>query len=250
MAISYHGGKQRLGKKIADIIHEKSIDIENNYDFKIKGYCEPFSGMMGVYQHIPSLFSDRKMKYKAGDISKSVIMMWQSVKKGWKPPLSCTKNKYELLKYNNKSSAEKGFIGHALGFGGIYFGSYKDSYGTSADLRKYADKVKKISDELIDVTFSAGNYTQFSNLKGYVIYCDPPYINGSNKYFNDDNINPKFDHESFYKWCEKMSKDNIIFLSEYKAPTDFTLVWSDKIKSNGSYRGYKIDKKEKLFVLF
>ena len=50
---SYHGGKQKIGKKIANIIYEESILIEEETGFKIKGYCEPFCGMLGVYQHIP-----------------------------------------------------------------------------------------------------------------------------------------------------------------------------------------------------
>lgn len=44
----YNGGKQRIGKKLADIIYDESLDIEYEYDFTIKGYCEPFCGMLGV----------------------------------------------------------------------------------------------------------------------------------------------------------------------------------------------------------
>ena len=45
----YNGGKQRIGKRLSSIIAEESLDIEDEYDFTIKGYCEPFCGMLGVF---------------------------------------------------------------------------------------------------------------------------------------------------------------------------------------------------------
>lgn len=41
---AYHGGKQRIGKEIATVIADMTQDVT------IKGYCEPFCGMLGVYQ--------------------------------------------------------------------------------------------------------------------------------------------------------------------------------------------------------
>ena len=80
---SYHGGKKRIGKEISGIIVDESINISEDEGWKIKGYCEPFCGMLGVYQHIPKLFEEEglKLKYKAGDTNKSVIMMWNEAKK-------------------------------------------------------------------------------------------------------------------------------------------------------------------------
>ena len=71
---SYHGGKQRIGKQIADIIVNESLDIADDENITIKGYCEPFCGMLGVYQHI---IYDEYIKKLAGDTNKSVIMMWK-----------------------------------------------------------------------------------------------------------------------------------------------------------------------------
>lgn len=53
---AYHGGKQRLGKKLAEIIVDTSLDIVEDENWEIKGYCEPFCGMLGVYRHIPDFF--------------------------------------------------------------------------------------------------------------------------------------------------------------------------------------------------
>ena len=81
----YHGGKQRIGKEIANTIFDISTDIEDETEFTIRGYCEPFCGMLGVYQHIPELFDDDDfppLKYKAGDMNESVIKMWKAVQEG------------------------------------------------------------------------------------------------------------------------------------------------------------------------
>ena len=52
------------------------------------------------------------------------------------------------------------------------------------------------------------------------------------------------DHEKFWEWCRYMAKNNILFISEYKAPRDFELIWS--IKSQTTAHSMT----EKLFVLF
>lgn len=57
-------------------------------------------------------------------------------------------------------------------------------------------------------------------MKDAVIYCDPPYL-GTTKYSTKD-----IDHNAFWDWCRKMSKDNYVFVSEYSAPNDFECVWS------------------------
>jgi hypothetical protein len=66
--------------------------------------------MLGVFQHIPELFENHKPKltYKAGDINKSVILMWKAIQRGWKPPTKITKERFDELKYDTRSSAEKG----------------------------------------------------------------------------------------------------------------------------------------------
>jgi DNA adenine methylase len=223
---SYHGGKQRIGKKIAEIIYDKSIDIIENENFEIKGYCEPFCGMLGVYRHIHELFKDKKLKYKAGDINKSVILMWKESQKGWYPNINIDKNKYDKLKYSH-DTALKGFIGHQCSFGGVYFATFRPERCTKIKLNNALEKVNNIAEDLEDVIFKNGSYKQYSNLKNYIIYCDPPY-SVWNRYYDNDYKKINFDHEEFWNWCRKMSKNNIIFISEFKAPKDFKLIYSKK----------------------
>jgi len=38
---SYHGGKQRIGAEIAQVIYEVSSYVEEQIGIKFKGYAEP-----------------------------------------------------------------------------------------------------------------------------------------------------------------------------------------------------------------
>jgi DNA adenine methylase len=224
---AYHGGKQKIGKQIAKLIHDESIDIEEEYDFVIKGYCEPFCGMLGVYQHIPELFEDHspKLNYKAGDMNASVIQMWKLSQKGWKPPTEkYTKTEFMSMAGDGKSSAEKGYVGHLYGYMGKYFKPF-DNRTTVSRRNKTSSKVSNIGLELSKVNFINGSYDKFSHLKNFIIYCDPPY-EIQNYYYDENDTKRKFEHKKFWDWCRKMSTDNIVYISEYSAPKDFEQIWS------------------------
>jgi len=244
---SYHGGKQRIGKKLAEIIVDESITIAEDIGFKIKGYCEPFCGMLGVYQHIPELFEDEgydKLKYKASDINKSVIMMWKAAQKGWKPPISTTEKEYNKLKYS-PDSALRGYIGHQYSFGGQFFNGYSTKYGKSGDSSKSSNSVYNIGQKLKHVSLKVCNYDKFSDLNGYVIYCDPPYEKTTSRYYHK----LRFDHIEFWSWCRYMAKNNIIFVSSYKAPIGFKSIYSSSHKLTGIGVGVKKKRIEKLYIL-
>jgi site-specific DNA-adenine methylase len=250
---SYHGGKQKIGKKIAEEI------VKNVQDYLpyVKGYCEPFCGMLGVYRHIPTLFSIlfQKCSYKAGDYNKSLIMMWQQAQKGWVPPTSCTERKYNELKDQTRASSEKGFIGHQYSFAGQYFKGYRGIYGNKGEYKKASENVSDIATELKDVVFSQGKYTQFSRLKNYIIYCDPPYTDNSKSYyFDEEHTRLSFDHIEFWEWCLKMSKNNIVFVSEYTCPKEFEKdkrikkVYQKSVKLSGA-SPIKRKRTEKLYMI-
>jgi DNA adenine methylase len=238
---SYHGGKKRIGKKLAEAIYNESLLQEDLCDFTIKGYCEPFSGMLGVYQHIPELFGEHspKLKYKASDINKSVIMMWKEAQHDWKPPnKKISKKKFNQLKYDGKFSADKGFIGHMYTYRGVFFDGYFAH--NMSKINHNARNVVTIAEKLKNVDFSSGDYKKFSRIKNHIIYCDPPYQDTQQRFYigNQYKNRLEFDSELFWDWCRMMSKNNIVFVSEYKAPRDFKLLWKDS-KSE-----------EKLFVKF
>ena len=94
---TYHGGKVRIGERIAEEIVALMKKSKKNYT----GYCEPFCGFCGVYRHIPDMFEeefDRDFRFLAGDSNGSVIKMWKGLQGSWNPPLSCSKARFERLK--------------------------------------------------------------------------------------------------------------------------------------------------------
>ena len=248
---AYHGGKQRIGKQLAEVIVDISMEISEDDGFKIKGYCEPFCGMLGVYRHIPELFEEEgldRLTYKAGDFNASVIAMWKAAQRGWKPPHKATREEYEKFKTTPSSSARKGFIGHACSYGGIYLSSYQPANCKS--LPHASQSVQRIAEELYDVNFSSGDYTVFSNLRGYIIYCDPPYTNDKNKnnsYYDESKNLLKFDHKKFWTWCNKMAENNLVFVTEFKAPKG-TQVIKNFFKTLSS-KGAQGDQTQKLYFL-
>lgn len=246
---SYHGGKQRIGYRIADVICEISLDIEKSTNFKIKGYCEPFCGMLGVYKHIPELFSTHsKLHYKSGDANKDVILMWKNAKKGWIPPLDCSEKLYNNLK-TSRSSALKGYIGHQYSFRGQYFSGFSPKYGRTVNSVEVINRIVDISTRLRNVNFKFCSYEYFSNLKGYVIYCDPPYEHANNVYYSN-NKKSVFDHDTFWNWCRYMSDSNIMFISSYSAPKDFRCVFSLNRKlSNYKCKNKSTKRTEKVFMI-
>jgi DNA adenine methylase len=242
---SYHGGKQRTGKRLAEIIVNESLSIAEAKGWTIKGYCEPFCGMLGVYQHIPELYKEKgcKLKYKGGDLNKSVIMMWNALKRGWTPSTKLiTVEQFIKLKTDGASSARKGFVGHFYGYMAKYFQPFRRREKSTLinTIDRLARIGKKIKQE--DVTFKSSPYTQYSSLKNYVIYCDPPYQIQA-QYYNERSEKLDFNHEQFWKWCRKMAAHNIVFVSEYKAPRDFEEIFSIQSLTT---RGVKT---ERLFVV-
>ena len=242
---SYHGGKQRIGSRLAEYMHYVCSMLQDTQSITPKGYCEPFCGMLGVYQHIPTLFGS-KLTYLAGDTNESVIKMWKRAQNGWKPPTTCTKAEYERLK-SASPSALKGYIGHQYSFGGQYFMGYAPSYGKTVDSSKASASIVSIAKNLKNVTFSVGSYTQYSNLSNYIIYCDPPYQNTSQRYTTLEGFNSN----DFWEWCRSMVKrNNIVFVSGYSAPKDFIELTSFSHKLTGIIHS-NADKRrvEKLFML-
>jgi site-specific DNA-adenine methylase len=217
----YHGGKQRLGREISQCISDA---IKYFPEFNIHGYCEPFCGMLGVYQYILPMINNN-ITYEAGDINESVIEMWKAVKDGWIPSLIYTKDQFDILKYNRECSAEKGYVGCLYTFRVVFFDSY--FLHNKGKRNSNRDRIINMKSKIKNIQFSTGEYNQYSDLCGYVIYCDPPYKNATCRYFNGKGYYDKlsFDHDSFWKWCKHMSTKNIVFVSEYSAPDYAIEIW-------------------------
>ena len=201
----YHGGKTRAGKKISTVIQ----DIIDDNQSSIKGYCEPFCGACGVLSH---LTHNRNLNFLAGDKNGSMIEMWTRMQEGWEPDIRhMDSDYYEKLKWDGEISAQKGFIGHVMSYGGIYFQAYCEDL---VDRLPSAKKnVMDRCDKLRNVAFSCGDYSMYSELTNYVIFCDPPYEKLS-RYYDENNVRMTFDSDTFWAWCKMMSEKNIVIVNE------------------------------------
>ncbi len=236
---SYHGGKQKIGKRLAEKILSESLSIAKERGMRIKGYCEPMCGMLGVYRHFHEMVdteTDLDLNYEAGDINKDVILLWKALQRNsrYKLPMSMSAETFEKLK-RSKPSAIRGYVGHQYSFGGQFFKGFSGKYGKSFNAKKNIDKLREIAVEVKDVHFSAGSYTQYSHLKNNIIYCDPPYDSSTQYYTSRSRRSStiKFETEKFNNWVRKMSRHNIVFVSEYNAPSDFIEILSLTSKLTG-----------------
>lgn len=244
--MSYQGGKQKLGKRIYEVLDtiEEYFEDDNRLN-----YLEPFVGFCGVIKH----FGDEGGRKLMGcDANKDIIAMWKATQRNWKPPTTCSKQKYERLKNSKQThsgSAERGFIGVACSYSGIFYVGFrgtqtfrnngKDRTVSSAAMT--ARSVNKIAPMIKNVNFKVAKYQNLKP-KNMLIYCDPPYA--SNDYQQSSFFD--FDSEKFWEIMREWSEDNIVVISEYKAPKDFKMIWQSK--TNVMHHGKKNIKVEKLFV--
>jgi DNA adenine methylase len=231
--LPYCGGKARIGKEIADVL---STICESS---KCTDYFEPFCGALGVMRHMV----DKGYNCYASDANEDLILLLNSIKSGkFKIPPKVSKKEY--LEYKEKKhSAERGYVGICYSYAGTFFGSYytKKSDGTdligknNRRLKSMIPTIKKIK------KISHGSY-EIYNPKGFLIYCDPPYVNTQQKYSRKN-----FDSDKFWNIMRKWSKHNIVVVSETEAPKDFICIWEKEIYSGISKltNSYRV---EKLFV--
>lgn len=240
------GSKSRIAHQIVPII-QKYID-----DNKVKNYIEPFVGGANIADKIQC-----EHKY-CSDIREPLIELLKYVQRGGDLPLSISKEEYSLVR-SNPEEYEKWYVG-CVGFLASYNGRYFDGgYAhlvhektkTRTRVRNYYKEARnnllhQASSELFqDIIFRCCDYKELykkCQFKNCVIYCDPPY-QGAKQYSNSKN----FDYEDFWNEMRKWSKENIVLISELRAPDDFTCVWKKQTS-----RSIKVNDKnmvtEKLFM--
>ena len=248
--MKYLGGKQRLGKHIAKVI----LEYKEKYD--VDNYIEPFCGALGVLVNISPHFKN----VYASDYHCDLIAMWEGLKTGeFIPPKVITETKYNSIKKMDSPNALKAFVGFGLSFGGRFFGAYAPKYtnGKKEDYLKEAkNSLNRKRPLILNVDFKCLDYKKLKP-KNSIIYCDPPYAYNKYpiKYRRDTKYYDVFDNDEFWKIMRKWSKNNLVIISETRAPNDFIKIW-EKEKINTSSKAGKTTLKnideivitEKLFI--
>lgn len=237
----YLGSKNKLSKELVPII--QSYIKEDTI-----GYLEPFVGGANIIDKI-------KCKKRIGcDIHKELIALLNKAKNDIDSiPDVILEDEYKKVK-ENKDQYEDwyvGLVGFCASFGAKYFGGYaRDGKGDNSGSwsRGAIKNLKKQSMNLTDIDFINCSFLDLpkEEIKGYVIYCDPPY-RGTTNYKTE-----KFPYDDFYKWAEEMSENNIVIISEYSMPNGFIEIWTKEYKTLIDSQKCKSDKGnirvEKLFT--
>ena len=229
--MQYLGGKSRIAKQIGAYLNKV---IEDN---NIERYIEPFCGACWITKEIEAPIR------VACDVHPDLIMMWKELQNGWEPPSIISEELYRELK-TAKSSALRAFAGFGCSFGGKFYGGY--ARDPKSD-RNYASNTKnsimKRAPQLKNVFYKNCSYLEIpKDIKNRLIYCDPPYANTTGYACGT------FDSVKFWQWCREMSPNNHVYISEYNAPTDFSIVLEIETRTDlGDKTGKKIKRTEKLF---
>lgn len=238
----YQGSKSKLAKDLIPII-QKYIDDNN-----VKTYIELFVGGANIIDKI-------KCKRKIGnDYNENVINLLKYIQKDNEisiAPIECTFEHYADVRanqYTNKYAKEYvALIGYCASYGGRYFdGGYgRDSKGGRSIYSERLNNLKKQAPNLKGIEFYCNDYKnfKFERFSNCVIYLDPPYKN--TKQYSKQSI----DYEEFYDFVRKISKNNIVLISEYSMPDDFECIWSKQktvLQKSNRAKGDKVV--EKLFI--
>lgn len=239
--MKYTGSKARISKEITKIFNEI---IEEN---KIVNYIEPFVGGANVIENI---VCENRYGF---DNNEYVIALWNALLNGYNPPSFISRDEWYNVK-NNFDSFSKEYIG-LVGICASYNGCWFTSYGGFAIRRTnghkeeyYRQAVNNIKNQLPklkDVKFSVKNYLdlKIDKINNCLIYCDPPYQQGKNRYKEGN----KFNHDEYWDWVRKISLNNFVICSEYFAPEDFIIIYEKQLaKTHPSQE--KVSPTEKLFI--
>jgi DNA adenine methylase len=229
---SYQGGKKRIGKRIHAVIVELERILTGGNALP---YFEPFVGMAGVLRHFAV---EPPRKVTACDANVDLILMWQALQKGWKPPRTCTRAYFEELKHSKTHSPERAFIGTVASFGAIFFGRYRLHYENEMK-RNYVEEGHRalldIKPDLQRVRFLKARSYDKHHPTGKLVYCDPPYLDNR----LDAKLFQNFDHDAFWEMMREWSRENLVVVSESSAPSDFKCIWETQSYLKNSSKAVK-----------
>jgi DNA adenine methylase len=210
--MQYMGGKAMIARRVVQAILDDTPHPKN--------WFEPFVGGGNVLEYAAPHFT----RSVAMDAHPDLILMWQAVASGHRPPKFVSREQYRELRHA-ESSAIRGFAGFGASFGGKWFGGYgvspRDGEVCRASYRSVTRQGAVFQDR--GVVFRHGLFGSLTPPPGTVVYCDPPYA-GTTGYSTGD-----FDHGLFYKTLAQWAQDGCaVYVSEYTAPEDvpYTAIWS------------------------
>lgn len=230
----YLGGKYRLRKKLSAVLQAARKPDQP--------YWEPFCGgcwVLAEMQGTPNY---------ASDICRPLIVMWQALQRGWRPPSEVSEDLYYAIRDNQDDYPLElvGFVGFACSWGGKWWGGYAhDATG-----RNYAaEGVRSLEaklERMPQTTFLYGSYDEVHPTHApMLIYCDPPYA-GTTGYDAAGTWNASQFWGVAQGWADQ---GHTIFVSEYRAPQGVECVAEWPTKTDVRTTNGREDRIERLFKL-
>ena len=213
------GSKNKLSKELVP-------NIQSYIKEDTKGFIDTFCGGANV---IDKITCHKKIGI---DIHKELIELLKYAQSN-ELPATISEEEYNNVRNNkeNYPSWYVGLVGFCGSFGAKYFGGFaRRNNGDDVPAQAVRSLTKQSKQDLFkDIKFINSDFQSIPKhkLNKYVIYCDPPYKN-TTKYKCGE-----FPYEEFYDWCEEVSKNNTVLISEYTMPEDrFKCIWSKEVKNN------------------
>ena len=233
--MSYVGGKANSAQHILQVLNHP---VFNGMD-----YVEPFVGYAHILRRV-----ENKRSYAASDANPLLMALLRAVQRGKTIP-HITAVEYDRLKHERGVSLRRAVAAFTYSFNGKEWGGYTAKYKGCAstgarnppdERRRYYDKLYE-NEQFCSARLSETSYIRL-HPRHKLIYCHPPYEDTTGYRTGD------FDHDRFWDTMRAWSRDNIVFVSEYKAPPDFVCV--TKLKKQMSLRGahHKETRIERLFT--
>lgn len=203
----YLGGKTR----IANWLVEQITPLGGTY------YLEPFLGGANSFVKLAPYYH----KWYAGDVHEDLVLMWNALAEGWKPPDWISKEKYAALRHA-EPSALRGFVGFGASWSGKCFGGYVDTVydkyhqrETKPYLLAAKSAVLKANAVVAETVLGVQhlNYSEWRVTPQTLIYCDPPYA-GTTEYNTRG-----FNHGRFWSVAKEWTRHGAcVVVSEHSAP--------------------------------
>jgi len=233
---AYHGSKAKGADHILEVLNDKLFDGMH--------YVEAMCGYCHILRRV-----ENKRSYKAADCNPLLITLLKALQNKRKIP-TITESEYYKLKNQKGNTLKRAVACFCYSYCGKAWAGYVDKYFRDGKKRSYSEERKRYYKDLQEnEQFMSTNIRciDYRKLKynNKLIYCDPPYADTTG-YKKGDEKND-FNSDEFWDVMRKWSKNNYVFISEYKAPRDFKCVTSAMKQSSLAIEG-RTDRKEKLFV--
>lgn len=207
------------------IQNSKTDCVSNRERERERGDNDTFISLFCGTCSVESKLSPYFNKVICNDKHEYLIAMLRGVQAGYELPESITEEQYKYIKtHQDEDAVLTGFAGFGCSFGGKWFGGYaRNKLHTNYALQSKKSLLKDM-ESLQTAEFTCLDYKDVVIPKGSVVYCDPPYDNTTTyKGFE------KFDINEFWNYIREVSRDNLVFISEQKAPDDFECIWEKPI---------------------